>query len=357
MDAGPAASAATAQPRSAAPVEGVLGAIGETPLVRLRRYSDRRDLKIWAKLERGNPGGSAKARPAAAMLLAALERGELPAGGTVIESSSGNMGIGLAQACASLGLRLICVTDSRANPASIGSIRALGAEVRVVSEPDPDSGELLAARMQMVEELVRTTPGAWWPNQYANPANAGAHREGTMREIDEALGGRLDFLFVATSTAGTLAGCSQCLRERGRPTEVVAVDAVGSALFGGERSPRHLPGMGAGVETTLSRSAGYDRLVRVRDIDSVVGCRRLARREGILAGASSGGVLTAIDALAAELPPEARCAAILPDGGESYLHTVFDDAWVERELGYEAGELERLVGRVPAPIRSAGPAT
>lgn len=343
----PAPSAST----TGHPREAVLNAIGDTPLVRLRRYSDRDDLEIWAKLERTNPGGSAKARPAASMLEAALASGELERGGTVVESSSGNMGVGLAQACAALGLRMICVVDERANEANLRHMRALGAEVRVVAEPDPVSGDLLAARLHLVAKLVERIPGAWWPNQYANPANPEAHLEGTMREIDSALDGRLDYLFVATSTAGTLAGCGEYLRREGRATRLIAVDAVGSVLFGGSRSRRCLPGMGAGVETELSRVAHCGRLVRIRDIDCVVGCRRLARREGILAGASSGGVLAAIDALAPRLAPGARAAAILADGGEGYLHSVYEDGWVERELGYSPAELDRLVGPAPSPPR------
>lgn len=343
------------EPRARVAGEGVLGAIGDTPLVRLRRYPARTDLELSVKLERANPGGSAKARPAAAMLRAALERGELQPEGTVVESSSGNMGVGLAQACASLGLRLICVADRRANPANLAAMRALGAEVRVVREPDPDTGDLLSARLALVRELVAGTPGAWWPNQYANPANAGAHRDGTMREIDEALGGELDYLFVATSTAGTLAGCEAYLSARGRATELIAVDAVGSVLFGGERGARRLPGMGAGVETELSLATRCERVVRVGDLDCVVACRRLALREGVLAGGSSGGVLAAFDSLAPELPGGARCAAILADGGEGYLETIYDDEWVSDELGCEPNRLRELVADGRSRERAAPP--
>ncbi len=328
----------------ASPAEGIIGAIGNTPLIRLRRYPERGELQLWAKYERANPGGSAKARPAAAMLQAALRDGHLSPNGTVVESSSGNLGVGLAQACAALGLEFICVTDARANESNIAAMRALGAEVRIVSEPDPATGELLAARLRLVGELVASTPRAWWPNQYANPVNARSHQLGTMREIDDALGGELDYLFVAVSSTGTLVGCGEYLRTAARTTRLVAVDAVGSALFGGDRGPRALPGMGAGFETELSQTARWDRLIRVPELDSVVGCRRLARREGILAGASSGGVLAAFDTLSPELEPGTRCAAILPDGGEGYMASVFDDEWVERELGCSAPEIERLTG-------------
>jgi cysteine synthase A len=164
-----------------------------------------------------------------------------------------------------------------------------------------------------------------------------------MREIDEALEGRLDYLFVATSTTGTLRGCGDYLREHGRSTRVIAVDSTGSALFGGRRGTRRLPGFGAGVETDLSAGAEFDELVRVSDLDCVVGCRRLAEREAILAGASSGGIAFAVEALATQMAPGSRCAAIFADGGAGYLETVYDDTWVERELGCPPARLAALV--------------
>jgi N-(2-amino-2-carboxyethyl)-L-glutamate synthase len=333
--------AAAARPRE--PVVGVLGAIGDTPLIGLRQYLSRRDVAVWAKLEASNPGGSAKDRPALRMLEDALERGVVTPRTTVIESSSGNMGVGLAQACRYYGIRLICVVDVRAPDKSLRTMRALGADVRVVSSRDAPDGNLLNARLRLVAELVARTRDAFWPNQYANHSNAAAHAAGTIREIDEALDGALDYVFVATSTTGTLRGCCDYLRAHGRPTRIVAVDAIGSALFGGVAGRRLLPGFGAGVETQLSLDVDFDRLVRVSDLDCVVGCRRLADREAILAGASSGGVAIAMERLADEMMPGASCALILPDGGSGYLETVFDDAWVSEALGCEPAELAALV--------------
>lgn len=336
-------------PVAGPPVDGVLGAIGRTPLVALRAYPGRGDVRLFGKLEASNPGGSAKDRPAARMIEDAWDRGLLGPGATVVESSSGNMGVGLAQACRSRGLSFVCVVDARTNRANVLAMRALGADVRVVTRPDPVTGDLLAARLALVADIVAATPGAFRTDQYRNPSNALAHQDGTMREIVEALDGRIDQLLVATSTTGTLRGCVDALHAHGlHETEVVAVDAQGSALFGGVRGPRLLPGFGAGVPTALSESAEYDRLVRVSDLDCVIGCRRLALREGVLAGASSGGVLTAFDRLADGLPAGARCAAILPDGGARYLETVYDDDWVARELGCDADRLADLVAGGPA---------
>ena len=324
------------------PVDGVLNAIGDTPLVALHRYLDDPAIQVWAKLEAANPGGSIKDRPALGMLTDALKKGLIGPGTTIIESSSGNMGIGLAQACRYHGMPLICVVDARTHDTNVRTLRALGADVRVVARPDPQTGDLLAARLNLVRELLAGTPGSFWPNQYANPANPAAHADGTMREIDEALGGDLDYLFVATSTAGTLRGCADYLQAHGRATRVVAVDAVGSALFGGQRARRDLPGFGAGVETDLSRSARFDRLVRVADLDCVLGCRRLVQREAIFAGGSSGAVGSALLSVAPSLPPGSRCALILPDGGAGYLETIYDDDWVAARLGCPADELGAL---------------
>lgn len=332
------------------PADGIVNAIGDTPLVRLVRYPERADVSLWAKVEALNPGGSSKARPAERMIAAAIENGSIGPDTTVIESTSGNLGVGLAQSCAARDIRLICVVDSRADRLKLQKMEALGAEIREVTEPDPQTGDLLTARLALVDRLVAEIPDSYRPDQYSNAHSVAAHAEGTMREIDDALGGEVDVLLVATSTTGTLRGCCDLLAARGRTTEVIAVDAQGSVLFGGERGTRHLPGHGAGVQTELSRAAWFDRLVRITDLDCVVGCRRLAAREGILAGASSGGVLSAFDAVSSSLDPGARCAAILADGGEGYLDTVFDDDWVASTLGTSPPDLARLAGDRRAPL-------
>jgi 2,3-diaminopropionate biosynthesis protein SbnA len=332
---------------------GVLATIGNTPLVELERYLDGvADARLWLKLEAANPGGSAKDRPAAAMLEAALATGRLKSGGTVIESSSGNMGIGLAQACRYLGLRFICVVDLRTSPEKIATMRAYGAEVEVVTAPDPRYGDLLSTRIALVARLCADIPGSFWPDQYENPANSRSHAEGTMREIVDALGTELDAVFVATSTAGTLVGCERCLRERGCEAELVAVDAEGSALFGGAAGSRPLPGLGAGIETGISRRVQPDALLRIGAAEAVIGCRRLVDREAIFAGASTGAVMAAVERHAPSLRAGARIAAISHDGGAGYLGSVYDDDWVASELGLSREEIEIAVRRreaAPAP--------
>lgn len=323
--------------------QNILDTIGDTPLVRLNRFLDRRDVALYAKLEMANPGGSAKDRPARRMLQQALADGEIARGSLVVESSSGNTAIGLAQFCRYYGLRFRCVVDPRTQEQNLRILRAYGAEVELVEEPDPATGDWLAARLARVRKIVDATPGAFWPNQYANTDNPRAHELGTMREIDDALDGRIDAVFIATSTTGTARGCARYLRQRGRSTRVVAVDARGSALFGGPPGDRPIPGFGAGTVPPLAKEARFDDLVRVSALDCVVGCRRLAERESLLAGGSSGGVLQAVRLRVAEMPPESTCVVILADRGTRYLDTVFDDAWVASRLGCSPEELARLV--------------
>ena len=326
--------------------DGVPGLVGRTPLVRLRRLLDAPGgPRVFAKLESANPAGSAKDRPAAAMVGDALARGDLRPGGTIVESSSGNLGVALAQLARWHGLDFVCVVDPRVSTTNARLVEAYGGRLHRVTEPDRETGDWLVARQAAVRDLVESMPGAWCPDQYSNPLNPAAHAAGTAREILEALDGRLSALLVATSTTGTLAGCQRHLREAGVGAEVVAVDAVGSVLFRGSRAKRLLPGFGAGSVPPLAAGVEPDRLVRVDDLDCVVGCRRLARREALLAGASGGGVISALDAVAADYGSRDTVVVVLHDHGERYLETVYDDAWVSAELGCDPDRLEALVSR------------
>ena len=311
---------------------GIISAIGSTPLVRLSRIFPGDELTVWGKLEALNPGGSMKDRPAIRILSEAMKAGEISSETTVIESSSGNMGIGLAQACAFLGIKFICVVDPKTTAQNVRLLKAYGAHVDEVTEPDPLTGEFLQARLNRVRELLTLTRCGFWPNQYANPNNAVAHYE-TMREIAIALADKVDFLFCATSTCGTLRGCAEYVRESGLETNIVAVDAVGSVIFGGERARRLVPGHGAAVRPALFSADLADQCVHIADIECITGCRRLARREAILAGGSSGAVIMAIDRLRPTLPKGAVCVAILADRGERYLDTIYSDEWVEEHFG------------------------
>ncbi|QDV23617.1 2,3-diaminopropionate biosynthesis protein SbnA [Aureliella helgolandensis] len=324
-----------------APVaEGILNTVGHTPLVRFGRFLDEPSVELFAKLEAMNPGGSAKDRPALQMLNHAIAAGEIDESTTIVESSSGNMGIGLAQACRYYGLQLICVVDPHAQPQNIAIMRALGAQIEQVSEPF--GGSYLSARLMRVRQLLHSTPASFWPNQYANLQNPQAHFEGTIREIDEALNGDFDFLFVATSSTGTARGCRDYLRSKGRNVKVVAVDAEGSVLFGGKLGERLIPGLGAGRKPRLAKDQTFDEVRRVSDFDCVVGCRRAADREAVLVGGSAGGVLEVVRSMQSELMGR-RCVAILHDSGARYMDTVYNDDWVQSKLGVAP---EQLAARV-----------
>ncbi|MGP9538339.1 2,3-diaminopropionate biosynthesis protein SbnA [Brachybacterium sp. AOP43-C2-M15] len=334
-------------------LHGISAAVGRTPLIRLERLFPHSGVEILAKLESVNPGGSTKDRPALAMVRAAIAEGRLTAGGTVVESSSGNLGVALARVCTEHGVRFVCVVDSRTNPTTVATIRALGGEIEMVTEPDPATGDLLTARLHRVEQLLERLPDAINLYQYGNPANPDAHRTGTMQEIAEATGGRLDVLMAAVSTTGTLSGCTAYLREHAMETRTVAVDSVGSVLFGGTAAPRPLPGIGAGVVTEISRSVTPDRVMRVDALDAVAGARLLARREGILAGASTGAIIHALGTLVTELEVGTRLALIVHDGGVPYLGTVYDDDWVAQTLGAGTAELEAAGDALLARARRA----
>lgn len=319
--------------QTAIQASGVLSAIGNTPLVELHRLLPNAGFRVFAKLEMLNPGGSVKDRAALKMLQDAKERGKINQDTIVVESTSGNMGIGLAQACSYLGIGLICVVDPKTTARNLSILKAFGAEIVMVSEPDAETGEFLPARLREVHRLIEFLPDAYWPNQYDNLANARAHYETTMPEILRALDGDCDYLFCAVSTCGTIAGCSDYIRDHHLPIHVIAVDALGSRIFGNARVKRRIPGHGAAFRPTLCPAGQVDRYVEVTDLDSVSGCRRLLRQEAILAGGSSGAVVAAVERLRAEIPRGATCALILPDRGERYLETIYDDAWVKLELG------------------------
>ena len=324
--------------------EGVLSAIGRTPLVRLTNVFKNCHFKLFAKLEMLNPGGSIKDRTALSILRNGLDLGQITSRTVVIESSSGNMGIGLAQACALLGLRFICVVDPKTTQQNIRILKAYGAEISHVTEPDPVTGEYLQARIDRVEQLLSTIPNSFWPNQYSNIYNARAHYQ-TMQEVIDTLGQPPDYLFCATSTCGTMRGCAEFIRERNLRTQVIAVDAVGSVIFGGQKAKRLIPGHGAAIIPPLFQANLADRAIHLNDVDCVMGCRMLTRTEAILAGGSSGAVIMAVQKLYNQIPNGAICVVIFPDRGERYLDTIYADEWVEEHFGNE----EVLMSPAPRP--------
>ena len=313
---------------------GILGAIGETPLVHLEKVFEPSRFDCFAKLEGQNPGGSSKDRPSVAIVERAIQTGEVNSDTLIVEASSGNTGVGLAQVCAYHGLRFRCLVDPKVTQQNLDILAAYGAEVEMIRQPDQESGEFLPAKLRRIDEILAENGNSFWVNQYASQENSGAHYRSTIKEILRDLDGRmLDYLFIATATCGTIRGCLDFLRDHGYPTKVIAVDALGSQIFSNHRHDRLVPGLGSAICPKLKPTDGVHAYLHVTDIDCVVGCRRLARTEAILAGGSSGGVISAIDRISMEIPENATVVALLPDRGERYLDTIFSDKWVQENLG------------------------
>lgn len=291
-------------------------AIGDTPVVRLLRVSEPGTAEVWVKLEGMNPGGSIKDRTALGMILDAEGRGILNPGGTIVEPTSGNTGIGLAQVAAARGYRLILCLPSSMSEERKRTLRAYGAEL-VFTDPER---RMLAA----IEEAqkIRDSTGAWMPNQFDNPANPRVHYEVTAPEIWAQLDGRIDAFVYGSGTGGTISGVGRFLKERRADTLVVAVEPARSpVLSGGERGQHQFQGMGPGfVPPNFDRSV-VDRVVTAWEEDAFPLARRLAREEGLFVGMSSGAIVWAALGVARELGPGKRVACIAPDSGARYLTT------------------------------------
>ncbi|MBO2451316.1 2,3-diaminopropionate biosynthesis protein SbnA [Actinomadura barringtoniae] len=292
---------------------------------------------VFLKCEGFNFAGSVKLKAAAEMVEAAERDGVLTPDSIIVESSSGNLGIALSIIAASKGYRFICITDPRCNPASMRLMRALGAEVRVISQQD-DNGGFLESRIRYVRELCDPAPGEErgrhvWLNQYANHNNWMAHYRGTAPAIDAAFP-ELEVLFVGAGTTGTLMGCARYFRERRRPVTIVAIDAVGSVTFGGIPERRMVPGLGTSARPQLVDESYIDDVVHVPETDTIRTVHRLSAR-GFLFGGSTGTIVSGAERwLAEKYPGESPVAvAIAPDLGERYLDSIYEESWLRENFG------------------------
>ena len=340
--------------------DSILDTIGNTPLVRLSRIGAGLAPQLVAKLEAFNPGGSIKDRVAVALVEAAERDGRLRPGGTIVEPTSGNTGTGLAIVARLKGYRVIAVMPDKMSREKIDLLRAYGAEVVVAPTDVPaDSPQ---SYYRVADRLTEEIPGAFQPNQYANPANPQAHYESTGPELWRQLGDRLTHLVLGVGTGGTVTGTVGYLRERAPDLVVVGADPEGSIYSGGEAGmhPYLIEGVGEDFWPTTFDPSTVDRWVTVSDRDAFLTTRRLAQTEGILAGGSGGLALHAGLTVAAELTdPDAVVCMIIPDGGRSYLSKIYSDAWM-RQRGFldrgaeltvsdvlrrklEAGEIPSLV--------------
>lgn len=286
---------------------------------------------VYLKLESLNPAGSIKFKTALGRIDSFEVVNAITADTILLESSSGNLGVALSVICAERGYRFTCIVDPNTNPSNIRYMRALGAEVVLVSWKD-ENGGYLGSRIGYIRELTARDWRYLWVNQYENPANPAVHAETTARAIDRAFD-RLDYVFIGTGTAGTLMGCVRHL-SRARPrTRIVAVDSVGSVTFGLPPGPRYIPGLGSSQSPKLFRPNGIHALVTVPEAAAISTCRYLARTQGILAGGSTGTALAGLSALRRRLSPADVVVVLSPDSGERYLDTIYNDDWVESRFG------------------------
>lgn len=306
--------------------ESILQSIGKTPLVRLRRLTEGLKASIYVKVESQNPGGSVKDRVALAMVTEAERRGWLRPGGTIIEATAGNTGVGLAMVGAVKGYRCIFVLPDKMSAEKISLLRAYGAEVVITpTNVPPDAPESYNG---VADRLAREIPGAWRPNQFTNLANPEIHHRTTGYEIWEQTEGKIGVFVAGIGTGGTISGVAKYLKEQNPEIKIVGADPEGSVLSGGAPKAWKVEGIGEDFVPKTFNSQLVDDWVRVGDAESFHVARALAKREGILVGGSSGTAVAAALRYARRLTGDELIVALCADTGRNYMSKLFDDKWL-----------------------------
>lgn len=334
--------------------EDVTQAVGMVPTVSLQSLHPVCKTRFChIKLESCNPGGSIKEKNAVYLVDDAEARGLLKPGGTIIESSSGNFGIGLAIVGAARGYRVKIVVDAKTAPPMRRMLLAYGAELVDVPLSEADAGgSMQKARMRKAKELSESTPNSWYPCQHLNPVNTDAHAFYTAQEIENTFGDSLDAVVVGVSTAGQIMGIAKHLKKRYPSIQVIGVDVLGSVIMGTPASPYKMTGVGLSfIPPNLDYQlldAGYV----VPESLSYTVCHALAQREGLLLGASTGAIVSAGLHLATQMTPGSRILMINPDRGDRYLETIYDADWLAHN-GFEIYPFENIPSHIARlnPIR------
>jgi cystathionine beta-synthase len=326
-------------------VNSLLELVGNTPLVKLRRTTGGAKPLVLAKVEYLNPGGSVKDRIALRMVEAAEASGELRPGGTIVEPTSGNTGVGLAIVAQEKGYHCVFVCPDKVSEDKRNVLKAYGAEVVVC--PTAVAPEHPSSYYNVSDRLVQEIEGAWKPNQYANENNPLSHYESTGPEIWEQTDGKVTHFVTGVGTGGTISGIGRYLKEKNPDIQIIGADPAGSVYSGGTGRPYLVEGVGEDFWPSTYDPKIADRIIEVSDADSFSFTRRLAREEGLLVGGSSGMAAFAAVQLAHEIDdPEAVIVVLLPDSGRGYLGKVFDDEWLSQYGFLPASENEQTVGQV-----------
>ncbi|MGL5804867.1 MAG: cystathionine beta-synthase [Xenococcaceae cyanobacterium] len=320
--------------------DNILQAIGRTPLIHLNQVTQEISSTIYAKVEYLNPGGSTKDRIALAMIEAAEKEGHLQSGGTIIEATAGNTGVGLAMIAAVKEYRCIFVLPDKMSQEKINLLKAYGAEVVITpTSVPPDSPESYNG---VAERLAKEISGAYRPHQFENPNNPLAHYLTTGAEIWSDSEGKVDVFVAGMGTGGTISGVAKYLKEKNPNITIVGADPEGSILSGDRPKSYKVEGIGEDfIPKTFNRQL-VDEMVRVSDKESFNMARRLAREEGLLVGGSCGTAVAAAIKYAARLSEPKYIVVLLPDTGRNYLNKIYSDAWMQ-ENGFWAGKTQKTV--------------